>query len=192
MRIHYFKAAVAAAATFFSGAALAHPGYAHGVLAGVLHPLLGLDHLLAMLAVGIWAARLGGRARWLMPASFLVCMALAAGIGMAGIAMPLAEGGIAASVLLAGLLIASPVIMAPALGGLLVALFALAHGYAHGMEMPALASPWLYGAGFILATATLHAAGLFVGGRLQQQKWGWTAAGSAIAACGGWMLSAVA
>lgn len=191
MRIHYFHAALAAAATFFSDAALAHAGHAHGVLAGVLHPLLGADHLLAMLAVGIWAARLGGRARWLVPASFLLCMALAAGMGLAGIAVPLVAGGIAVSVLLAGLLIAAPVKMAPGFGALVVALFALVHGYAHGVEMPALASPWLYGAGFILTTAMLHAIGLFLGASLQRQKWGWAAAGSAIAACGGWMLATV-
>lgn len=192
MRIHSIHAAFAAVATLYSGTALAHPGHANGVLAGMLHPLLGLDHLLAMLAVGIWAARMGGRARWLVPVIFLACMALSAGLALGGIALPLGEGGVAASVLLAGVLIAAPLRLTPAFGVLVVALFASAHGYAHGLEMPVLASPWLYGAGFLLSTASLHVAGLSLGGRLQRNKWGWTAVGSVIAACGGWMLTALA
>lgn len=192
MRNYSLQATFAVVATLHGGAALAHPGHANGALAGMLHPLLGLDHVLAMLAVGMWAARMGGRARWLVPASFLVCMALFAGLALAGVAMPLGEGGIAASVLLAGMLIAAPVRMTPALGGLVVALFATAHGYAHGLEMPALASPWLYGAGFLLSTALLHVAGMSLGDRLQCNNWGWAAAGAAIAACGGGMLAALA
>lgn len=192
MRIYSLHAIFAAVATLYSGAALAHPGHAAGTLAGMLHPLMGLDHLLAMLAVGIWAARLGGHARWLVPGSFLACMALFAGLALAGVALPLGEGGIAASVLLAGVLIAAPVRMTAAFGGLIVALFATAHGYAHGLEMPALASPWLYGAGFLLSTAILHVAGMSLGDRLQRNSWRWAAVGSMIAACGSWMLLTVA
>lgn len=192
MRIYSLHAAVAVVAILSSGTALAHPGHANGTLAGMLHPLLGLDHLLAMLAVSIWAARMGGRARWLVPVSFLGCMALFAGLALAGIALPLGEGGIAASVLLAGVLIAAPRQLTPTYGALVVALFASVHGYAHGVEMPASVSPWLYGAGFLLSTASLHVAGLLLGASLQRNKWSWAAAGSAIAACGGWMLAAVA
>ena len=192
MRIHPVHTAFAAAVTLYSGTALAHPGHANGALAGMLHPLLGLDHLLAMLAVGIWAARLGGRARWLVPVSFLACMALFAGLALASVNLPLGEGGISASVLLAGVLIAAPLRLTPAFGALVVAFFASAHGYAHGLEMPAPASPWLYGAGFLLSTASLHVAGLSLGASLQRNKWAWAAVGSAIAACGGWMLTTLA
>lgn len=190
MRVSPIHVIALTAASFFCTSALAHPGHGNGAVAGILHPLLGLDHILAMLAVGIWAARLGGRARWLVPASFLIFMVAAAAMAMAGVVMPLAESGIAASVLLAGLLIAFSIRMQALAGSLVVAMFAVVHGYAHGLEMPAQASPWLYGAGFVLSTALLHGIGLVIGAALRRQAWALPAAGSAIAACGGWLMLA--
>jgi urease accessory protein len=173
-----------------SGVAQAHPGHAHDVLAGIAHPFMGLDHLLAMLTVGIWAAQLGGSARWLVPASFVGIMALTGGVGMLGIALPMVEGGIAASVLLLGLLVALSVRMSPAVGAVIVALFAAFHGNAHGLELPAAASWWQYAAGFILSTAVLHGAGLLVGGAMHKHRVWLRAVGVPVAACGAWMMAA--
>jgi urease accessory protein len=140
--------------------AFAHAGHDHsGLLAGVAHPVTGLDHLLAMLAVGLWAAQQRGSARWAVPLAFVGSMLFGGLLGFSGLQMPLMETGIAGSVLAIGLLVA--VAVRPplwiALG--LTGLFALAHGVAHGLELPELASPWGYAAGFIAATAALHAAG---------------------------------
>lgn len=171
------------------GVANAHPGHGGGLLAGISHPLFGLDHLLAMVAVGVWAYQLGGRAKWLAPASFVALMAVAGGAGMAGIAMPMVESGIAASVLILGLLIAFAVRVTPAFAAAIVALFAVFHGAAHGAEMPALGSAWQYGIGFIAATAALHGLGLALGkGSVKQMLW-LRAAGVAVAASGTWMLA---
>lgn len=142
------------------GLAFAHAGHDHsGLLAGLAHPLLGLDHLLAMLAVGLWAAQQRGAARWALPATFVASMLLGGLLGLKGVQIPLMETGIAASVLAFGLLVAVAVRlpMAAALG--LTAVFALSHGVAHGLELPALASPFGYAAGFVIATAALHGVG---------------------------------
>jgi urease accessory protein len=173
----------------FSGVASAHPGHGGGLLAGIAHPLLGLDHVLAMVAVGVWAYQLGGRAKWLVPASFVALMAVAGAAGMAGIAMPMVEGGIATSVLILGLLIAFAVRVTPAFAAVIVALFAIFHGVAHGAEMPALGSAWQYALGFVPATAALHGLGLALGkGSVKQMLW-LRAAGVAVAAGGVWMLA---
>lgn len=175
----------------FCGAAMAHPGHADGAMAGLMHPFLGLDHLLAMLAVGVWATQLGGRAKWLLPLSFVALLAAGGGMAMAGIGLPMVEGGIATSVLLLGLLIALAVNMPTALGAALVGVFALFHGYAHGSEMPALSTPWQYACGFMLASAALHGFGFGVGFGLQRQSL-WLRAGGALIALGGaWMGAAV-
>jgi urease accessory protein len=142
------------------GLAFAHPGHEFtGLLAGLTHPLLGLDHLLAMFAVGLWAAQQSGAARWALPGAFVASMLLGGLLGFAGVQMPILEGAIAASVLAFGLLVAVAIRlpMAAALG--LTALFALTHGVAHGLELPALANPWGYALGFVSATAALHASG---------------------------------
>jgi len=147
----------------------AHPGHdANGFSAGTVHPLHGLDHILAMVAVGLWAAQLGGRARWWVPASFVSVMALGGALGMAGVSMPFAEQGIFASVLILGVLIAAAVrLPLPASMGL-VGLFALCHGHAHGLEMPVTAAGLSYGVGFVLTTALLHATGIAAGISIQQ------------------------
>jgi urease accessory protein len=144
--------------------ASAHPGHeGAGFVHGLLHPLGGLDHILAMVAVGLFAARLGGRALWLVPASFVTAMALAGAVGMTGLALPHVEAGIALSILVLGAAIAFETTMPVAAAMALVAFFAVFHGYAHGAEMPETASGLAYGGGFLAATAALHAAGIGLG-----------------------------
>ncbi|MET1078535.1 MAG: HupE/UreJ family protein [Pseudomonas sp.] len=142
------------------GLALAHDGHGHsGVLAGLAHPLFGLDHLLAMLAVGLWAAQQQGLARLALPATFVVSLTLGGLLGFQGLVLPGLESGIAASVLALGLLVALAARPPLGLALPLTAVFALAHGLAHGLELPALTSPAGYALGFTLATAALHGAG---------------------------------
>lgn len=151
--------------------ALAHVGHGAadgGLLAGLAHPLLGPDHLLAMLAVGVWSARLAGpnagpRVLLSLPAAFLATVALGALLAFGGLALPGVEFFVAGSVVVLGLLIAAALSLPVWSGALLVAVFGLFHGYAHGAEMPATAQPWLYGLGFLSATAVLHLAGLGLG-----------------------------
>jgi urease accessory protein len=144
---------------------LAHTGVhgAGGFAAGLAHPLLGLDHLLAMVAIGIWAARIGGHARWMVPAAFLATMFLGGLAGFTGLAVPLLEPAIAFTVLLLGLAISIALRPHPALPIAAAAAFALVHGNAHGLELPAAASPAAYTVGFLAATATLHLAGILLG-----------------------------
>lgn len=154
-------------ALFALAPVLAHahhlPGEARGFASGLSHPLLGWDHLLAMVAVGLWATQLGGRALWLVPSAFVALMTVGGALGMARVPVPMVEAGILASVLVLGLLIAAAARL-PLLGAMaLVGLFAIFHGYAHGAEMPAAASGFSYGAGFVLATAALHACGIGLG-----------------------------
>lgn len=180
------------AAAGASSSALAHPGHGDGALAGLLHPLLGLDHLIAILATGVWIAQLAPGARKLLPFSFVAVMAAAALAALAGLPLPVVEFGILGSLLLAGLLIALRVQLAPAAGALLVSCFALFHGYAHGIELPALAVPWQYFAGFLFATGALLLAGIGAGMVLKQWKAGLPATGTLVFASGGWMLTQLA
>lgn len=131
-------------------------GFAHGFL----HPVGGWDHLLAMVAVGLWAAQRGGAALWALPATFVTAMIGGGLLGMAGIELPAVELGIAGSVIVLGALIAAQSRLALPVSMAVVALFALFHGHAHGVEMPEAAQPLLYGLGFALATALLHGAGV--------------------------------
>lgn len=130
---------------------------------GFAHPLLGIDHVLAMAAVGLWAAQLGGRSLWLVPAAFIAMMAVGGMVGMAGFGLPWTEGGIAASVLALGVLVAAGFRLPLAAGMALVGVFAIFHGHAHGTEMPEAAAPLGYAAGFVLATALLHVLGMGAG-----------------------------
>ena len=145
--------------------AFAHPSIGSHVdfAGGFAHPLSGLDHVLAMVAVGMFAAHLGGRALVLLPATFVLVMAAAGGLGMAGIGLPFVELGIALSVIVLGAAIAfrlkAPVVIAMTVVGF----FAIFHGHAHGTEMAGLSAGALYGVGFVLATALLHAAGIGIG-----------------------------
>jgi urease accessory protein len=146
----------------FAGTASAHTGIhaVTGFTSGLTHPLSGLDHLLAMIAIGLWAAQQGGRALWAVPAAFVSAMVLGGGLAMAGLPLPHVETGIAASVLVLGLLIATQRKWAVTPGMAIAAGFALFHGYAHGLEMPQAASPALYALGFVLATVFLHGVGI--------------------------------
>lgn len=191
MRIKSIRWFIALAATAFCSIANAHPGHDGGALAGIAHPFLGLDHLLAMVAVGVWASQLGNRAKWLVPTSFVALMAVAGGMGMAGVALPMVESGIATSVLLLGLLIAFSVRVTPVLGAGIVGLFAVFHGYAHGVEMPVSGTPWLYGSGFVLSTAVLHGLGLLLGAGSNKRGVWLRASGTLVAATGVWMLTAI-
>lgn len=148
----------------------AAPAWAHlteatggGWSEGFAHPFSGIDHLVAMVAVGVWAAQLGRRALWLLPASFALVMAAGAALGLAGVALPGAEDGIALSVAVLGVLLAVAARPSLATGAAVVALFGLVHGYAHGAEMPETAAPMLYAMGFLAATVTLHLVGIGFG-----------------------------
>ena len=145
--------------------AMAHEGtgLAGGFAAGFTHPLSGLDHMLAMVAVGIWGAFLGRPLVYALPMLFPSAMALGGGIGMAGIPLPPVELGIGLSVLVLGTLIFLAVRLPVMVACAIVAIFALFHGYAHGMELPSAADPVGYSAGFVLCTGLLHLAGIALG-----------------------------
>jgi len=166
MRSAMRRTLLATAFALVPSLALAHPGlpgHTHDLATGFLHPLSGIDHVLAMVAVGLLAAQLGGRALWLVPASFVAAMAAAGLAGMNGVALPLTEVGIAASIIVLGGAIALRLPMAIAAAMALVGFFAIFHGYAHGIETPENASGLLYGLGFVAATALLHGFGIGTG-----------------------------
>jgi urease accessory protein len=146
-------------------AALAHTGIGDtsGFMHGFGHPLGGLDHLLAMVLVGLFAYQLGGRAPWLVPLTFVGVMALGGVLGVAGMPVPFIEVGIALSVVVLGAIAAFGVKPPVAMAMGIVGLFAVFHGHAHGSEMPMDASGVAYGLGFMLATALLHLLGIGVG-----------------------------
>jgi len=149
--------------------ALAHIGtgltHDHGfdAFTGFLHPFMGLDHLLAMVSVGMIAAMLGGRALWLVPASFLTMMAVGGALAMEHIPEPFVEIAIALSVVTLGLVIATHARLSLGAAMGLIGFFALFHGYAHGVEMPETASGFTYGLAFLAATSLLHAIGILFG-----------------------------
>ena len=165
MRTALKLGALTLAGALLPTAALAHTGVGAtvGFAHGFWHPIGGLDHVLAMVAVGAFAVRLGGRALWLVPTAFVAMMAAGGIAGMEGIQLPIVETGIALSVVVLGLAVAfqwkPPVVAASALVGL----FAIFHGHAHGSEMPVDASSLGYAVGFMLATAALHVAGIGLG-----------------------------
>jgi urease accessory protein len=148
-----------------AGVAQAHTGVGDtsGFAHGFMHPIGGLDHILAMVMVGVFAAQLGGRAVWLVPASFVTVMALGGALGLAGVAVPSIELGIGLSVVVLGAAVAFHLRAAVPIAMALVGFFAVFHGYAHGAEMPEDAGGLAYGAGFVTATALLHAAGIGLG-----------------------------
>ena len=188
---------ITAALTLLPAIASAHPGHDGGhdltwdFAGGFAHPVFGLDHFLAMIAVGIWAAQLGGRARWFVPATFVGVMTLAAVFGQNGVVPAGMEQMIAASLLAFGLMIALAKRLPLAAGLGLTALFAAFHGFAHGAEIPANTSGLTYGLGFVAATVLLHAAGLALGKfSLNQSSWFAKTAGAGVAAVGAVLLVA--
>lgn len=161
-------------ATALPAAAYAHPvaGDAAGFAHGFTHPISGIDHVLAMIMVGVFAYQLGGRATWLVPATFFLVMALGGALGVAGIDIPFVEAGIALSVVLLGAVVAFNVRAPAAIAMAVVGLFAIFHGHAHGTEMESAAGA-AYGVGFLTATALLHAVGLGLGytiGRIGERR----------------------
>jgi urease accessory protein len=159
-----FNAALAAL-IFAPSLAFAHTGVGEtvGFVHGFSHPLSGLDHILAMVMVGVLAWQLGGRAVWIVPTTFVSVMALGGALGMMGIAIPFVEAGIALSVIVLGAVIALGIRAPVAIAAAMVGLFAIFHGHAHGSEMPAAVGGVAYAAGFMIATAMLHFAGLAIG-----------------------------
>jgi len=156
---------VTIAALLIAATAHAHTGVGdtNGLVHGFSHPISGIDHILAMVAVGIFAAHLSGRALWLVPLSFVSLMAVGGAFGMAGLDLPFVEIGIGLSVVVFGLAVALGVHMPTAAAMMLVGFLATFHGHAHGAEMPQSASGLTYGVGFVLATAVLHACGIGIG-----------------------------
>lgn len=137
------------------------PGEYGSFMAGVTHPLFGLDHVLAMIAVGLWAAQIGGRALWQVPTAFVAAMIAGFILALAGLPLPFVEPMILASIMVLGLVVALALRPAPWVAITAVAVFALFHGHAHGGELGS-AQAMQFGAGFALATAGLHAVGLIV------------------------------
>lgn len=170
MRIRKFSFPGAALALFAILLLVAGPGHAHvdkagsGFVSGMLHPVFGIDHFLAMLSVGIVSAQLGGRHVWGVPSIFVLAMVSGAAAGLLGYEIPFLEVGIALSVVLLGAAIVLIRPMRVANGVyLFVAFFGLLHGYAHGLEMPNAADPVYYGGGFVLSTVAIHLLGVGIG-----------------------------
>ncbi|MCF7971015.1 MAG: HupE/UreJ family protein [Methylococcaceae bacterium] len=154
----------------FPSLALAHTGVGEttGVMHGFGHPIGGVDHMLAMVAVGLWAAQIGGRALWVVPCTFIGVMALGGILGFSGLTVPFVEEGILVSILILGILIAGAFKLPLVYSSLIVGIFAIFHGYAHGAEMPASISAASYAVGFALATAMLHVVGIGLGILMQK------------------------
>lgn len=134
-----------------------------GFVSGLLHPILGLDHLLAMVSVGILSAQLGGRAIWLVPAAFVICMIVGGILGILGIDWPMVELGITLSVILLGLAMAAHGHLPVAAGLVFTGLFGIFHGHAHGTEMPAVVEPVWFTLGFVTGTVSMHLTGVTIG-----------------------------
>jgi urease accessory protein len=171
-----------------SGVAMAHTGVERttGFGEGLLHPVGGADHLLAMVAVGLWAAQMGGRAMWSFPLAFVGVMILGGIAGFAGVPVPFVEEGILVSVLILGVLIAGALRFPVVASALMVGGLAIFHGHSHGAELPASVGAGSYTIGFALATALLHLAGLGLGLLLQRMNLRPAVrfAGGAVALCG--------
>jgi len=169
-------------------AALAHVqrGEAAGFLNGLRHPVSGLDHVLAMVAVGLWGAQLGAPAIWVLPVAFPLVMAFGGLLGLMGVPVPGVEFGIAASAILLGAAVLLEVRAPLVVTAFLVGFFAIFHGHAHGTELPAGQSPMLYSMGFVIATGCLHALGIGIG---TVHRWTWgrklVRAAGAVVAVGG-------
>jgi urease accessory protein len=156
---------VAVSVAVLSSPAFAHveQGQAAGFLAGLAHPVSGLDHMLAMVAVGLWGAQLGAPAIWLLPITFPIVMAMGGLLGLLGVPLPGVEFGIAASAILLGAAVMTERRLPLYAAAALVGFFAVFHGHAHGTELPPGQSGLLYSLGFVVATGCLHAVGIAIG-----------------------------
>ncbi len=151
--------------TALTSTALAHEGggIAGGFYSGLLHPVLGWDHVAAMVAVGLWGAFLGHPAIWILPVVFPLVMAIGGAFGVAGVPLPAVEAGIAASAIVLGAMVALAARPPLWVAALLVGAFAVFHGHAHGTELPDAANPLAYSLGFVIATGLLHLSGIAFG-----------------------------
>ncbi len=172
----------AAMLAFVPAIALAHQeaGQAAGFLSGLMHPISGFDHVLAMVAVGLWGAVLGSPAIWVLPVAFPVVMAFGGLMGLLGIPVPGVEIGIAVSAIVLGAMVLAQLRPPLWLAATLVAFFAIFHGHAHGRELPEGASALLYSLGFVVATGLLHLVGILLG-----EAHRWAAGRQVVRAAGG-------
>jgi urease accessory protein len=170
------------------GVAFAHEvtGQAAGFFSGLRHPVSGLDHVLAMVAVGLWGAQLGPPAVWILPVTFPMVMAFGGFLGLLGVPLPGIEVGIALSAVLLGTLVAAEAKPSLGVAAIVVAAFAIFHGHAHGTELPPGQNGLTYSMGFVIATGCLHAAGIALGlvHRWRAGRVALRAAGAAVAAAG--------
>lgn len=168
--------------------ALAHTDAAQmagGFISGFMHPMSGLDHIVAMVAVGLWGAFLGRPAIWLLPIVFPLVMTIGGVLGVAGIPIPYVEAGIALSGLVLGLMVLLAARPPLWIAAVLVGAFAIFHGHAHGTELPEAASPLIYSVGFVMATGLLHLIGISFG---ELSRWPW---GNAAVRSGGGAIALV-
>ncbi len=183
-----FTAATVLLVAFDAPHALAHTGegVAGGFASGFLHPVFGLDHVVAMVAVGLWGAFLGMPAIWLLPIVFPLVMAFGGALGVAGVPLPGVETWIAASAVVLGLCVALALRPPLWVAALIVGAFAIFHGHAHGTELPEAASPLAYALGFVVATGLLHLCGIGLGllSRWSAGRYAVQAGGAAIAVVG--------
>ncbi len=140
-----------------------HAGFSGGFMTGFTHPIFGWDHVVAMVAVGLWGAFLGAPAIWILPIAFPLVMAIGGALGVVGVPLPAVEFGIAASSIVLGLLIVMAVRAPLWMAAVVVGAFAIFHGHAHGTELPTATSPLAYSIGFVIATGLLHLLGIAIG-----------------------------
>jgi urease accessory protein len=160
-------------------------GGAGGFSSGFGHPLTGLDHIVAMVAVGLWGAFLGGRAMWMLPVVFPMVMAVGGALGVLGVAVPGVETGIALSGVVMGLMVTLAARPPVWVAAVIVGVFAIFHGHAHGEEMPESSNALAYAIGFVISTGLLHLAGIAFGLLV---KWPW---GRVVIRAGGGVIAAV-
>jgi urease accessory protein len=183
----FSRLAVLFALTLMSPLVLAHEagGIVGGFGSGFLHPLLGWDHVAAMVAVGLWGAFLGNPAIWVLPVVFPLVMAFGGALGVLGVPIPAVETGIAASAIVLGLMVAVAARPPLWVAAVIVAVFAVFHGHAHGTELPDAANPLAYSLGFVVATGLLHLGGIAFGLLVR-----WPAGRVAVRAGGGFIALA--
>lgn len=190
--ISLFQLIMSMVIIFYPATALAHvgSGEAGGFLTGLQHPVSGLDHVIAMLAVGLWGAQLGAPAIWILPVVFPMMMAMGGTLGLMGIPLPGVEVGIAVSAVVLGFMVLTEARLKIQLAMVIVAFFAVFHGHAHGTELPAGQSGLLYSIGFVAATGLLHGAGIAIGliHRWQAGRLALRGAGSLVCAAGIYFL----
>jgi urease accessory protein len=166
-------------------------GEASGFLSGLAHPVSGLDHIIAMVAVGLWGAQLGAPAIWLLPVTFPIVMAFGGMLGLMGVPLPYTEVGIALSAIGLGAVVAAEARPPLWVAALLVGFFAIFHGHSHGTEIPPDENGVLYSVGFVIATGLLHLAGIGIGliHRWKPGQMILRLGGAGVAAAGGWFLA---